>query len=201
MLDARCFLTLAAFVFVAEGALDLTGIQQTVNIIDKGSSGSTTINSKGPDTAGCSNSAFLNGAMYCDPKTLAAWTCPYCKKANSLGYKFAGIVKNDTANTFCYFAVNKGRKEIAVVCRGSWNVQNFLQDAMVQQVTPGCADAGGGKKGKKGKGKKRIGRAASDIKIHAGFSLTTCSLYPQIMKKFSSLLRKNKGYSLVFTGT
>src|SRR4051812_23484733 len=98
---------LAHILAIAEGGLDLSGIQKTINIIDKGSSGATTVSSKGPDLEGCSNYAFLNGACLCDPKAIAAWTCPFCKQADELGYKFAGIVKNDTANTFCFFAVNK----------------------------------------------------------------------------------------------
>ncbi|XP_021964274.1 lipase [Folsomia candida] len=85
-----------------------------------------TISSYGPDIARAKKYVYLTGAAYCFD--IPAWSCPYCQKAQSLGYDFHAQVYNKLANTLAFIAVNKKLKEIVVTFRGTLNMANVVID-------------------------------------------------------------------------
>lgn len=172
---------------------------QIFKILNKGISDPTAVLSRGPDQQLCGLYTPLTGAANCELKELENWTCFFCRQADALGYKYAGSVYKPIVGTFCYFAVNGGRKEIVLVCRGSWNLPNFILDALMQQVPPDCSG-----KAQKKWFTRRIGRAIGnnkEAKVHLGFRIATCSIYAEALAKLRELLKQNPGFSVGFTGT
>ncbi|OXA39301.1 Lipase [Folsomia candida] len=150
-----------------------------------------TIASYGPDVARAKKYVYLSGAAYCFD--IPAWTCPYCRKAQSLGYDFHAQVYNKAASTLALIAVNKSLKEVVVTFRGTLNMANVVIDLHHSIVS---IDAGSTVL-ERGKSKDDGG---SVMRIHTGFINATNSLYGEIVEKLRKFLEEDDDYEVVLTG-
>ncbi|OXA42036.1 Lipase [Folsomia candida] len=164
-------------------------VMQTVNDITKMP---ITISSYGPDIARAKKYVYLTGAAYCFD--IPAWSCPYCQKAQSLGYDFHAQVYNKLANTLAFIAVNKKLKEIVVTFRGTLNMANVVIDLHHSIVS---IDAGSTvlERGKS----KDVG--GSVMRVHTGFINATNSLYSEIVEKLGKFLQEEDDYEVVLAAS
>ncbi|XP_021966035.1 feruloyl esterase A [Folsomia candida] len=146
-----------------------------------------TIASYGPDVARAKKYVYLSGAAYCFD--IPAWTCPYCKKAQSFG-EFHSQIVNKEANTLAFIAVNKELKEIVVSYRGTLNTANLVADIHPSTLS---LDTGSSPL-ERGKSK------GPETWIHTGMINATNSLYPEVVDKLGKLLKENGDFDVVVIG-
>jgi hypothetical protein len=155
--------------------------QNPLDSFDYYSANGTTVHSNGPNLALAEAYVNLIGVSYCADTNISAWNCPtWCAASASIGQSFYSTIQNTTFDTYAIVTVNNASSvnQIVVTFRGSYNVPNFVCDAVLTQISTG----------------------APNVKVHHGFYQATMSLYPQVVTTVSALLASNPTYNLVLNG-
>ncbi len=109
-----------------------SSLLQILDVFDTGSNGPTTISSLGPNLPRAQSYVNLIGASYCDPITLSGW--PNCIWCGIDGQNLTAVLQNTTFDTMAIVTTSLTGNEIVVTFRGSFNVPNFVADAVMIPV-------------------------------------------------------------------
>ncbi|KAJ9072429.1 hypothetical protein DSO57_1027579 [Entomophthora muscae] len=145
------------------------------------------IRMKQPKVARAELMKFYSASAYCKEDSLMDWSCGENCAGVTEGTRVVKYLSNDNEKTAGFVAVNEREKTIIVSYRGSSNLNNWINNAMLILVPFELSEA-------------TNSTVANQLLVHRGFQIMTRSLLPQTREALEPLLVQYKDYKVAITG-
>ncbi|KAJ9068205.1 hypothetical protein DSO57_1031058 [Entomophthora muscae] len=145
------------------------------------------IRMKKPKVARAELMKFYSASAYCKEVNLMNWSCGENCAGVTDGTRVVKYMSNEKEKTAGFVAVNEREKMIVVSYRGSSNLNNWINNAMIILVPFDLA-------------KVTNCTIENRLLVHRGFQIMTRSLLSQTREALEPLLAQYKDYKVAVTG-